>query len=296
MSRVVLEDHMCRVISLIIFSCVLTSASITSAAPIFRWRDASGGVHFSNRPAAIPEGATEVVLPPIIVAPAPTGVVSPVAPVAARVPTSTRAECPPADASGVVDAVATRLAGTRHLDELTLFVGGIPVASDPDSRITVKGADPNGRATASVEQAAIAYPGGSRCPLRPPLERYAVSGGRRGAPARLCDDYRRAFAEVGVAVNRNQGVARSFHAVAERFVTVARHGHTAGGGRVLALQPGALTTVSYVPEERVPLPPWTVEAHIAQTDELGAESADLVEELTVALEEIDAAAQRAGCW
>jgi hypothetical protein len=295
MSRLISEDHMYRVISLIIFSCIVTSVSVASAAPIFQWRDASGGLHFSNRPAVIPDGATEVTLPPIVATP-PDRTMSHSIVVPARVRASARAECPPADASGVVDAVATRLAGTGHVNDLTLFVGGIPVAFDPDSVITVKGVDPNGRATASVEQAAIAYPGGSRCPQRPPLERYAVSAGRRGAPARLCDDYRRAFAEVGVAVNRNRGVARSFHAVAERFVAVASDDHTAGGGRVLAVQPGAFTKVGYVPEERVPLPPWAVEAHIAQTDELGDESADLVEELTVALEEIDAAAQRAGCW
>lgn len=288
---------MCRVSSLIIFSCVVAFTDVATAAPIFRWRDTSGGLHFSNRVAAIPEGATEVVLPPIVEAravmrsmPAPAFIPVP------RVSGPARAECPPADASGVAAAVATRLAAGRYLDGLTVFVGGIPVAYDADAQITLKGADANDRATAPVEQAAIAYPGGSRCPVRPPLERYAVSASRRAAPARLCDDYRRAFAEVGVAVNRDQGVARSFHAIAERFVKVAAQGHAAGGGRVLALQPGALTTVTYVSEERVPLPPWAVEAHIAQADELGAESADLVEELTVALEEIDAAAQRAGCW
>ena len=288
---------MCRLSSLIIFSCVIAFADGASAASIFRWRDASGDLHFSNRVAAIPEGATEVTLPPIVRAgPLMRAVPAPASVPIARMPAPARADCPPPDASGVVAAVATRLAGTRHLDGLTLIVGGIPVAYDSDTQITLKGADPNGRATAPVEQAAVAYPGGSHCPVRPPLERYAVSGGRRAAPARLCDDYRRAFAEVGVAVNRDQAVARSFHAIAERFVKVAAQGHAAGGGRVLALQAGALTTLTYVPEERVPLPPWAVEAHIAQTDELGAESADLVEELTVALEEIDGAAQRAGCW
>ena len=49
---------------------------------------------------------------------------------------------------GVAAAVATRLAGTRSLDGLTLIVGGIPVAYDSDAQITLKAADPSHRATA----------------------------------------------------------------------------------------------------------------------------------------------------
>jgi len=42
--------------------------------------------------------------------------------------------------------------------------------------------------------------------------------------------------------------------------------------------------------------PWAVEAHVAQTDQLGAESGAFVDELAAALEEIDAAARSIGCW
>jgi hypothetical protein len=58
---------------------------------------------------------------------------------------------------------------------------------------------------------------------------------------------------------------------------------------------GPVTLVA-AEEERVPLPPWAVEAHVAQADQLGAESGAFVDELTAALEEIDAAARSIGCW
>ena len=124
---------MCRLSSLIIFSCVVAFADVASAAPIFRWRDSSGGLHFSNRVAAVPGGATEVALPPIVEArPLPRTVRTPALIPIARVLAPARAECLPPDASGVAAAVATRLAATRHLDGLTLIVGGIPVAYDSD--------------------------------------------------------------------------------------------------------------------------------------------------------------------
>ena len=46
----------------------------------------------------------------------------------------------------------------------------------------------------------------------------------------------------------------------------------------------------------IPLDPWIVAAHASQTASLAAESDALVEELTVALEEIDRAARASGCW
>jgi hypothetical protein len=46
----------------------------------------------------------------------------------------------------------------------------------------------------------------------------------------------------------------------------------------------------------VALPPWLVDGHIAQTAALADETEAFVEELAIALEEIDLAAQRAGCW
>jgi hypothetical protein len=99
-----------------------------------------------------------------------------------------------------------------------------------------------------------------------------------------------------VAVSRDEGIARAFHDIAEEFVTVARRDYTAGGRGAIVVQPAAFTRLAYGREERVPLPPWLVDAHIAQAGELGAESSSLVNELTVALEEIDGAARRAGCW
>ena len=58
-----------RLTSLLIFSCIVGSiVALTGAAladPIFTWRDAAGGVHFSNRVGAVPHGASEVTLPPL---------------------------------------------------------------------------------------------------------------------------------------------------------------------------------------------------------------------------------------
>jgi hypothetical protein len=304
---------MCRLISLIIFCCIVTLADVAGASAIYRWRDPAGQLHFSNRAEITPDGATEVVLPPLPArapsagaAAVPVAVRSAVAPRTPALRPSASVACGVADGRGVADAIASRLGG-RQLDGLTLIVGGIPVAYDSsDTRITVKGPDADARETAPTAQAAIAYPEGSRCPVRPPLERYAVASTRHTSSRRLCDDYRRAFAEVGVAVSRDQGVARSFREVAERFVEVAARDYTAGGrgaivvlptaGDVIVAQRATLTMSAYAQEERVPLPPWVVEAHIAQTHELGAESTDLVDELSVALEEIDTAARRAGCW
>jgi hypothetical protein len=292
--------------SLIIFCCPVIFADVAAASAIYRWHDSSGTLHFSNRAAATPDGATEVVLPPLptLIASAGAATAAPVggrSTIAPRAPEtrSMRASagvgCAAPDASGIADAVATRL-GARQLQGLTLIVGGIPVAYNSDTRLVMKGPDTDVRATAPTEQAAIAYPEGSRCPTRPPLERYAVASTRHAPSRRLCDDFRRAFAQVGVAVSRDQGVARSFREVAEQFVSVAARDYTAGGRDAVVAQPVGLTMLGYVREERVPLPPWVVEAHIAQTHELGAESAGLVDELTVALEEIDTAARRVGCW
>jgi hypothetical protein len=292
--------------SLIIFCCIVTSTDIAGAAAVYRWRDTSGGLHFSNRVEATPEEATEVTLPPLPTR-APSALAMPPAVVAARPagvrasearpsrPTRVTEACGAPDPRGVTEAVAARL-GARQLDGLTLIVGGTPVAYGSDTRIDVKGPDVDVRTAAPAEQAAMAYPEGSRCPTRPPLERYAVSSGRHAPSRRLCDDYRRAFAQVGVAVSRDQGVARSFREAAEQFVDVARRDYTAGGRDAVVVRRGAFSTLAYVPEERVPLSPWVVEAHIAQTRELDAESSGLVDELSVALEEIDSAARRAGCW
>jgi len=297
-----------RLMSLVIFCCIVIVPRASSAAGIYQWRDATGTVHFSNREEIIPSGATEVTLPPVRepAATPPAGGVTLVAPRRAPQleaptlrprPSSRVAQCGEADAGAVADAVATRL-GRRTLDGLTLIVGGVPVSHSDDAEVVVKGPDIGGHALRGpMEQAAIAYPAGSRCPTRPPLERYVIASERRPPSRRLCDDYRRAFAEVGVAVSLDHEIARSFHDIAAEFVRVAEHGYTAGGrGGVAVTVPGAAQQVAYVSEERVPLPPWLVDAHIAQTGELGAETSRLVDELSVALEEIDGAARRSGCW
>jgi hypothetical protein len=46
----------------------------------------------------------------------------------------------------------------------------------------------------------------------------------------------------------------------------------------------------------IPLDSWIVDAHVAQTARIASESDDLVDQLTVALEEIDRAARASGCW
>ncbi|MBI3768075.1 MAG: DUF4124 domain-containing protein [Deltaproteobacteria bacterium] len=298
---------MCRLTSLIIFCCIVALADVAGASAIYRWRDAAGELHFANRAEVIPDGAMEVVQP-LLPARAPRTLAVAAVPVAGRSAIAPRTldarlagasagvTCGVPDGRGVADAVASRL-GVRQLDGLTLIVGGIPVAYNSSvMRFTVKDPDADAPGTAAITEAAIAYPVGSRCPARPPLERYAVASTRHVPSRRLCDDYRRAFAEVGVAVSRDQGVARSLREVADRFLDFAARDYTAGGRGAIVVQPAALTTRAYAQEERVPLPPWIVEAHIAQTHELGAESTDLVDELTVALEEIDSAARRAGCW
>ena len=298
-----------RLISLVIFCCIVIAPRAGGAAGIYRWRDATGTLHFSNREEVIPSSAAEVTLPPLLepaaIAPARGTVVPPSrratrveTPAPPRPPASRRiAECGEADAGAVADAVATQL-GRRELDGLTLFVGGVPIAHGDDTEIVLKGPDVGGQALRGpVEQAAIAFPAGSRCPTRPPLERYMIASERRMPSRRLCDDYRRAFAQVGVAVSRDHEIARAFHDIAAEFVRVAARGYAAGGrGDVAVTVPGALNQVAYVSEERVALPPWLVDAHIAQTDELGGETSRLVDELTVALEEIDGAARRSGCW
>ena len=301
-----------RLSSLVTFCCIAMVTDIAVASPIFSWHDADGGMHFSNRVGTIPAGASEVTLPPLPVRvvsrsvslPAAVARAAAIAPTAARRARSTEA-CETPDPRGVAEAVASRL-GRRQLDGLTVIVGGVPIAYADSARVEVKGPDVGTSTATPAEQAALAYPAGSGCPdSRPPLARYAVASGTRERSRSICDDYRRAFAEVGVAVSRDQGVARSFRAVAEQFVEMAERGYTAGG-RGAVLVPAVATEAISSPtmpirfvsalEERVPLPPWVVEAHVAQASQLGVESSAFVDELTAALEEINAAARSVGCW
>jgi len=59
---------------------------------------------------------------------------------------------------------------------------------------------------------------------------------------------------------------------------------------------GHLNSRRTLPPTVVVLPEWLPEAHAAQTAEIAAETEAFVDELTIALEEIDRAARAAGCW
>src|SRR5690242_7848422 len=110
-----------RLISLVIFCCIATASTAHAGDTIYRWRDATGGVHFSNRDEVVPSGATEVTLPPIVVRTSTMAVTATSAPrlrpatgIEAPPPTRSRvlrrtSGCADADATGIADAVATRL-------------------------------------------------------------------------------------------------------------------------------------------------------------------------------------------
>ncbi len=265
--------------SLLLSIVIVTLGSdLATAASFYRWRDAAGGLHFSNRSDAVPKVAAAIEIAPLPVLTVPPAHARAVATAPVVAPAQLVTACDVGDPDALASAVGTHLDANRHGD-LTLLVGGMPIAHSRDAVVTLKGPDAVEDPTAPVEQGAIAYPAGGVCPTRPPLSRYAIASGRRGASRGACDDFQRAFAEVGVAVSRDQGVARSFRTVAEHFVNVAAENYRAGEGA-----------------GSVDVPPWIVEAHIAQTRELGEEAGDFVDELTVALEEIDGAARARGCW
>lgn len=284
--------------TLLITAALAAAAPGADAAPIFRWTDARGVVHFSNRPETVPAFATEVELPPVAAPVTPPRGAESLTPSAPAPAVPHRDECGAPDVRGLADAVASRLGASGHLDGLTLLVGGVPVAYAPATVTTFRFTDQANGLAASLEQAAIAYPTGATCPSRPPLARYAIPPGQRAVSRGLCDDFQHAFAEVGVAVSRDQGVARSFRAVAERFVRARERGAVVEGpGGALETPRTPLVPAAYaVGGRQLVLPPWVVEAHVAQADELADEAANLVEELTVALEEIDRAARASGCW
>jgi hypothetical protein len=256
-----------------------TASSVSAAESYYRWIDRDGVLHLSNRADRAPSNATVTTIerePRPAVPPQPTR--RELAPAPRPLRRSSGNGCGPADPSGLIAAVTTAL--TRDdLDALTLLVGGVPVSYDDDTNVGVVIDARGGQgALAATEQAAVAYPAGTGCPDRPALERYAVSSGRGDARA-LCDDYRRAFAEVGIAVNRDQNVARSLRTVADDFAVVAARGYVAGSA-----------------DYSVSVPPWIVDAHVAQLDDLAGETGVLIDELTVALDEIDRAARASGCW
>ncbi len=280
---------------------ILGSTEPTQAQAIYRWYDTNGGLHFSNQSTRTPEHATAVDLPPLgsIQVPATAtrkrqrarmqgSAVPPAAP------------CGPADPSGLATAVTVGLAHDARDADLTLLVGGLPLATSPDATVDVLLTpwDPDAP-QAPLSQSAIAYPMGSSCPTAPPLVRYPTNARSNGTSHGLCDDYRRAFAQVGVATSRDAGIGRSFGDIATAFVRVANEGNnaTASGFRV-ALADGMFTSdaMQLAPHMTIPLDPWIVAAHVSQTENLARESDELVVQLTVALEEIDRAARASGCW
>lgn len=288
-----------EVLVLLFAALAITIPRSTEAQTIYRWRDANGGVHYSNEPTRTPQNAAAVELPPL-------GSIQ--GPAVKRTKTSHKGmrrealpamPCGPADPSGLMSAVSRGLS-TEHPDEtLTLLVGGLALSADPDATVQslVTPWDPDAP-QAHLSQAAIAFPTGTSCPTVPPLVRYPTTSTERASRG-LCDDYRRAFAQVGVATSRDAGVARSFGDIAQRFVRVQLEGNNAvASGFRTARGEGMLTSDAAVlsPYMTVPLDPWIVKAHVSQTEHLAGESDELVAQLTVALEEIDRAARAVGCW
>jgi hypothetical protein len=274
---------------------------VPAAAPaqtIYRWHDAAGGVHFSNQAERVPANAESIELTPLGSISGPRRARRATPPSVRRLP-ARPSPCGPADPTGLVDAVAAGAARRSGDEGLTLLAGGVPISASEDAtvQLLLTSWDPDAP-QAPLSQSAIAYPKGSSCPTSPPLVRYSTNGGDARSRG-LCDDYRRAFAQVGVAASRDAGIGRSFREVAENFLRVAAEDDTAiASGLRAELAEGMFTSdaAELAPHLTVPLAPWIVSAHVAQTARLADESTAFVEELTVALEEIDRAARASGCW
>ena len=286
-------------------SCLLTAAlglllvvAPASADTVYSWKDADGQLHFSNRVERVPPGAK-------VASPPPLGRLGirrlrplPPPPAARRRRSPEPAACGPGDATGVAAAIAERL---DRRDDLVVLVGGVPVPVRETrwSSTYVAGGD---RHWSELEQGAVAFPEATGCPARPPLPRYPVRS--RSDPNGLCGDYRRAFAQVGVAVGRDGPVATGFREIAEMYEAMIDNDYTTfqAPAEIQFLYEAAEEARPYGVQwtsDQMPgvrLPDWLVEAHAAQTDELGHETDAYVDELTVALEEIDRAARAAGCW
>ena len=282
---------------------VLPSLAQSTTNDVYCWRDAKGGLHYSNRATRVPKHATLVELPRLGSISGPRSARRTEAGRTARVARGAAllaAPCGPADPSALIGAVVASVENEHREEGLTLVAAGVPVfaSRDADVRMLVTAWDPDAP-QAPLSESAIAYPGGTSCPSTPPLVRYSIARGREGRARSVCDDYRRAFAQVGVAVNRDTGVAGSFRDIARDFVRVAGTGNvaTASGFRAAGAS-GMFTSdaATLAPYMSVPLDPWIVSAHASQTGTLAAESDALVEELTVALDEIDHAARTRGCW
>lgn len=288
-------------ILLLAVSFAMMSDAFASDQTIYRWRDVNGGLHFSNQSTRTPTGATAVQLPPLgsIEIPARAKRVSRRGTRRGDVDALPASPCGPADPSDLAEAIDYGVADQRGDAGLTLIVSGLPIAASPDAAVQtlITSWDPDAL-QAHLSQSAIAYPAGSSCPDAPPFVRYATNQRREGNSRGLCDDYRRAFAQVGVAANRDAGIARSFREIAHDFVRVSREGNVAvaSGFRVIRNDLFTSDAMQLAPHLSVPLDPWIVAAHAAQTDDLAEDSEVLVGQLTVALEEIDRAARATGCW
>ena len=293
----------CLHVTALAASLLLGSVHAAPAQTIYRWQDARGGLHFSNQSSRTPAEATVVELAPL------GSIVGP--PGSRRLPprrgsTARRSSPPPASSCGQADpselaeGITSGVEVATPAESLTLIVGGVPLSTSRSATVRTLRTpwDPDAP-QAHLSQSAIAYPAGSSCPTTPPLVRYSTSARHDRASRGLCDDYRRAFAQVGVASSRDAGIASSFRDIARDFARVRFEGNvaTASGFRA-ALADGMLASdaLQLAPHMTIPLSPWIVATHVSQTESLATESDTLVEQLTVALEEIDRAARASGCW
>lgn len=366
--------------SLAILGFLFTVAS-AHADPIYCWHDADEQLHCSNRVERVPPGAKVASPPPLghlstrrirPLSPSPTRKSRPSR---ERDMREQRSDCPPAQPTRVGEMIAKVIdpeydSNRRHGHQaFTLFVDGEPMMYRSGARLqAVAGIDANSP-SASLKDASLAFPSGSRpCMGYPPLEAYPVRGGSGTSPNGLCSDFRRAFAQVGITANRDDSVLRSLRAVAKDVAEAAAKGYFFGsgrdvpmhvrvldgerlvplrpfvrprgrraeddkirrhyqhvrysGGRPVRSRPVTLEVpaqtgrygeptwsavpkrtgarhqrwVEMLPPTVVVQPRWLVDAHAVQTAEIAAETEAFVDELTIALEEIDRAARAAGCW
>jgi hypothetical protein len=265
--------------------------ALTSADTMYRWQDKDGHMHFSNRSGRVPSGARAARLPNIGVARVPAKQpAAPSRPAAAGeaevVGPARVARCGPPDPTRLINAVVSSIPPhvTRgpggQAPEIALFVAAEPVSYSADGVLQIVPGQDWNDSTVAVDQGAIAYPASGACPRTPPLDRYAVTSERRRvAASSRCEDYRGASTEIEIALRRNENIARTFAAASGRFSNVARRG-------------GVFEAIG----TDVALYPWLAQINAAQTEELAAETQELLDELTVAREEIDQAAQTLGCW
>lgn len=252
-------------------------AAVVQAETIYRWRDAAGQVHFSNRTEGLPRHAEVVKLPELMVLSSAPRTVPRASKERVNGPEQ-HPTCASLNPYPLIETVTSRLEALQPdatPADLALFVAGEPVWYSSNTEVQVFPASAINIGAAS-DQAAIAYPASDACPQMPPLERYAVTSPVRGSSG-LCGDFRRASEEIEIALSRNQHVAEPFQFAAAHYESLAE------GGTGFARAPSNI-------------PPWVVQAAAGQNAGLAAQVGDLLDELTVAREEIDRAATQHGCW